>query len=103
MTRTEDLGRARPRNGAALSVVLIVVGAMYLFAQWFGFDLGHLGWPFLIILPGLALLGAAAFDGRSLASLAVPASMVTTTGLILLVQNTFYLWDTWAYAWSLLI
>ena len=23
--------------------------------------------------------------------------------LILLVQNTFNLWDTWAYAWSLLI
>jgi hypothetical protein len=27
--------------------------------------------------------------------------MVTTVGLILLVQNSFNLWQTWAYAWAL--
>lgn len=92
-----------PRSSAGLGIVLVSIGALYLAAQWFGFDLGHLGWPFLIILPGAALVGAAAWGDRSLASLAVPGSMVTTTGLILLVQNTFNLWETWAYAWSLLI
>jgi hypothetical protein len=103
MTRTEDVSRTGPRSGAAVGVVLICIGALYLAAQWFGFDLGHLGWPFLIIVPGVALVGAAALADRSFANLAVPGSMATTTGLLLLVQNTFNLWDTWAYAWSLLI
>ena len=103
MTTTENVYQANARSGAAAGIVLICIGALYLAAQWFGFDVGHVGWPFLIILPGLALVGAAAFGDRSFAGQAVPGSMATMTGLILLVQNAFNLWDTWAYAWSLLI
>jgi hypothetical protein len=33
--------------------------------------------------------------------LAIPASIVTIMGVILLVQNSFNLWQTWAYAWAL--
>jgi hypothetical protein len=103
MTRTENVQQVGQPRGAALGIVLISIGGLYLAAQWFGFDVGHLGWPFLVILPGAALVGAAAWGDRSFASLAVPGSMVITTGLMLLVQNTFNLWETWAYAWSLLI
>jgi hypothetical protein len=103
MTRNENVYPTNPRSGAAVGIVLICIGALYLVAQWVGFDVGHLGWPFLIILPGVALMGAAALADRSFAGLAVPGSMATMTGLILLVQNTFDVWDTWAYAWGLLI
>jgi hypothetical protein len=33
--------------------------------------------------------------------LAIPGCVITTVGLILAIQNTFDLWQTWAYAWAL--
>jgi hypothetical protein len=91
------------RGGAGLGVALISIGGLYLAAQWTGLDLGRFGWPLFVLLPGLALIAAATQGGRVSASLAVPGSLLATTGLILLVQNTFNLWDTWAYAWTLFI
>ena len=35
--------------------------------------------------------------------MAVPGCVLTTVGLILAIQNTFNLWQTWAYAWTLII
>jgi peptidoglycan/LPS O-acetylase OafA/YrhL len=55
-----------------------------------------------VLLPGLALFLAMAAGGRAMAWLAIPASVVTMTGLILLIQNAYDLWQTWAYAWALI-
>src|SRR6185312_11166376 len=41
--------------------------------------------------------------GRGSSGLAIPGSIVTTAGLILLIQNTFGIWQTWAYAWALIV
>src|SRR5260370_11723999 len=83
-------------------VVLVGLGVLFLVQQAFGFDIGHYGWPLFVILPGLAFLGAFALGPRSASGLAVPGCVVTTVGLILAVQNTFNLWETWAYVWALI-
>jgi hypothetical protein len=83
--------------------VLIGVGLLYLAQQLLGLDLGRYGWPLFILVPGLALLAAFVLGGRGAAGLAVPGCVVTTIGLVLLVQNTFNLWATWAYAWALIV
>jgi hypothetical protein len=83
--------------------VLIVVGVLFLAQQLLGLDLGRYGWPLFVLVPGLALLAAFALGGRGAAGLAVPGCVVTTVGLVLLVQNTFDLWTTWAYAWGLIV
>jgi hypothetical protein len=64
---------------------------------------GEAGWPFFVIVPGLLLLGAAFLvpKPRGL-GFAVAGSIVTTVGLILLVQNATGLYETWAWVWALI-
>jgi hypothetical protein len=83
-------------------VVLVGLGLLFLVQQGLGIDIGRFGWPLFVILPGLGMLVAFAFAPRSAAGLAIPGCVVTTIGLILAVQNTFNLWQTWAYAWTLI-
>jgi hypothetical protein len=40
-----------------LGVLLIVLGALFFVGQTVGIDLGHFGWPFFVIIPGLAVFG----------------------------------------------
>ena len=85
-----------------LGVLLIALGALLFVGPSAGFDLGRIGWPFFVIVPGLALFGVglAAGDptGKRLTSL---GAAVTTVGVILLYQNTVDHFESWAYAWAL--
>ena len=83
-------------------VVLVGLGVLFLVQQAFGIDVGHYGWPIFVILPGLAFLAAFALAPRGAAGLAIPGCVITTTGLILAVQNTLNVYETWAYAWALI-
>ena len=96
----------RPHGTAAataIGLVLVGLGIVLLAQQVVGFDLGKYGWPALIVLPGLALLAVFALGGRGAGGLAVPGCVVTTVGLLLAVMNAFNLWQTWAYAWGLVV
>jgi hypothetical protein len=79
-------------------VVLVGLGVLFLFQQAVGVEIGQYAWPLFVIFPGLAFLAAFALGPRSAAGLAIPGCVVTTVGLILAVQNTFNVWETWAYA-----
>ncbi len=95
MTQPQDIGR---RIGA---VVLIGLGVLFLLGQTLRFDIFGFGWPFFVILPGLAFLYFAIRGDASAAPLAVPGAIVTGTGAILFYQNVTDHWDSWAYAWAL--
>src|SRR5260370_26933710 len=84
-------------------IVLVGLGILFLVQQVVGFDIGHFGWPLFVLLPGLAFLAAYALGPRGAAGMAVPGCVLTTIGLILAIQNTFNLWATGAYAWTLVI
>jgi len=99
-----------PRNSAAVLVVgllLIVVGGAALVLRQAGVDLfeavGSWGWPFFVIVPGLALLGMAVVPTppRGI-SFAIAGSVVTTVGALLLYQSRTGDWESWAYAWALI-
>jgi hypothetical protein len=82
---------------------LIIVGLFWLISRFLPEDLGHYGWPFFIIVPGLALVVGALLLGAAAGErLIVLGSIVTITGLLLFVQNLTELWATWAYAWALI-
>jgi hypothetical protein len=97
--------RSPSSNQAATvgGLVLVGLGLVFLAQQALGFDLGHFGWPLVVMLPGVAMLAAFALGPRGAGGLAVPGCVVTTVGLILAVQNTFGVWQTWAYAWGLVV
>jgi len=95
--------RRGPDQAATIGgVVLVGLGVLFLVQQALGIDIGHLAWPIFVLLPGCALLIAFAVGPRSAAGLAIPGCVITTVGLILAIQNTFDLWQTWAYAWALI-
>jgi len=85
-----------------LGAVLVALGALFLLEQFFDFRLGDWMWPFFIIIPGLLCFVGMVLGGKSAGQLAIPGSIVTTVGLLLLYQNTFNHFESWAYAWALI-
>ena len=104
----EKMNSTKNTNTASLvlGAVLILAGILFLFGKLLGsvfhFDFGHYTWPLFIILPGMLLfLAAFTLERQSGLVMAIFGGMVTTTGFILLVQNTFDIYASWAYAWAL--
>lgn len=85
-----------------VGMVLVGLGLLFLVAQLFNVNVMHFTWPFFVIVPGLLFFVGMMLGGKDAGGLAIPGSIITTTGLILLYQNTFNHWQSWAYAWALI-
>ena len=91
--------RRRGASGTAVvGAVLIVLGLIFLAGQQFNLDVAHLGWPFYVIAPGVALL-AFGLTQHNGSGLSIAGSIVTIVGLLLFYQNAFDHWESWAYVW----
>ena len=92
--------RSGASNGAGL--MLVALGVFFLLAQFLDFNVWGFAWPFMIIIPGLLFFVAMLAGGPALGALAIPGSIITTIGLILLYQSTFDHFESWSYAWALI-
>jgi len=92
----------RGRTNAIIGMVLVGLGAMFLLGQLFDINMWRFFWPFFIIIPGLLFFLGMALGGKSAGPLAIPGSIVTTVGLLLLYQSVTNHWESWAYAWALI-
>lgn len=96
-----------PRRGRRPSTVVgglfVLIGAILLAGQFVHIDIGHYGWPFFVIVPGLVILFVAlTASGAVSEGLAILGSIITLTGLILLFQDATDHYESWAYAWALI-
>jgi hypothetical protein len=92
---------SRDRVSLYLGIGLVLLGAAFLVLRLVDVDVSSVPWPYWVIGGGLLVLIGGLLS-RSFASvLLVPGSMLTTIGLILLLQNSMHLWTTWVYAWAL--
>jgi hypothetical protein len=91
------------RGGVVAGALLVLLGVVLLIHPVTGVNPWAVIWPFCIIIPGLALFLITLGGGRAAAPLAIPASVLTTLGLILFYQNTFGYFQSWAYAWALIV
>ena len=100
---TEDNGNRGPRIGnMVLGGALVVLGILFILGQLLDISVGRFVWPFFIIVPGVLLFVFALTTGGSASEgLAIFGSVVTMTGTLLLYQNTFDHFQSWAYAWAL--
>ena len=94
--------RSSSDAGVVWGILLVLVGVFFLAARYAPTEVGQLGWPFFVLVPGLALLFIGA-TVRSVSGLLVPGSVVTVVALVLAVQNTFDVWASWTYAWALVV
>jgi hypothetical protein len=95
-------GRAGQRGAIVLGITLVIVGAIALVGRALSIDVFGLGWPVLVLVPGVALfIAAVAVGGPAGVALAIPGGIVTMVGVVLAFQNATGLWATWAYAWAL--
>src|SRR5829696_8829920 len=95
-------GTRRIATTTLVGALLIVVGVLFLIGQLLGIDLERFAWPFFVIVPGVLLFFLAlAREGRTGERLAMVGSAITMVGAILLLQNTFDYFQSWAYAWAL--
>jgi hypothetical protein len=100
----DDHGRRRLGGEAALGGLLVLLGLVVLLGQALDLEVGRVAWPVFVIVPGLGLLGLGlAAAGRLGEVLAMAGGVVTMAGLVLLIQNATDRFETWAYAWTLVL
>jgi hypothetical protein len=96
-------GKQNPYSQTGLGIGLVLLGLFFFVAQYTNFDWGEFLWPLFIVGPGVALLAFAALGGKASAELAIPGSIVTMVGSILWIQNITGRFESWAYAWGLIV
>jgi hypothetical protein len=83
--------------------ILIIFGLLSLVPRFFDMiDWGFI-WPLIVIGFGALFFIAMAAGGRQAAPFAIPASIISGIGLILLFQNITGRWESMSYFWALII
>lgn len=94
------------RNFSSLvgGVMLVVLGLLALGSQIFP-QVNFWGafWPLIIVSVGALFFVGMFTRGKSGAGMAIPGSIITTIGLILLVQNLTSHWISMTYAWTVVL
>ena len=94
----------RNAGGLVVGALLIVFGLLALAGQVFrGLHFWSAFWPFIIIGVGTMFFVGMFAGGKSVSGLAVPGSIITTIGLILLYQNLTGHWESWSYGWTVIL
>jgi hypothetical protein len=83
--------------------ILIGLGVIFLVGQYVGFRGFEYIWPVFVIGLGAAFFVGMLAGGKTLAGLAVPGSVLTTIGLVLLVQTLTGRWEAWSYGWTFIV
>ena len=89
-----------------LGSALVIVGVGWFVMRELAIDpfkaVSDAGWPYFVIIPGVALLLVSLVrTPPSGVGFAIAGSIVTTVGCVLLYQQTTGHWTSWAYAWAL--
>jgi hypothetical protein len=97
------MNQENSRTGIVTGVLLILLGVAFLALQFLEIKFWSGWWPTAVIGVGLLFFIAMLVSGKSGGVLAIPGSIIVMVGLILLFHNTFGFWETWAYAWTLIV
>lgn len=94
----------RSNTGNVVSgLILIGLGVIFLLGQFINFSAWQLVWPLLVMGAGGMFFAGMLAGGKSAAGLAVPGSIISVIGAVLLYQNFTRHWNSWAYAWTLIV
>lgn len=93
------------RGSLTFGIILILLGAWFL-ATTFIPEIGAFmdrfaDWPVWVVGPGLIFMVAALISG--VFELFIPGSIISGIGLILYYQSETGDWQSWSYAWALIV
>lgn len=97
-----SMQKSMNRGTVIVGAVLIAVGILFLIASVLGRDVVKEWWPLIVVVVGLLFFLPLTLQGSGWGAFAIPGSIVTMTGLVLLFQNLLDAWESWAYAWALI-
>lgn len=84
-----------------LGIAIVIIGIAFLIDRIFVIPIMARYWPLAFVLLSLPFIIGVLSNRKAIAILAVPGSLLSMLGLILLFQNLFNAWNTWAYIWTL--
>lgn len=96
------INNARGTVSIIIGFTMVALGILFLVDQLLPVSLWRYTWPFFVIIPGLLFFVGMVLGGPGAGWLAIPGSITTAVGLILLYQNTTGHYESWAYAWALI-
>ncbi len=88
------------RSSIIGGLILVLMGLVFLVAQSSP-DFEDKAWPWIVIEVGAALLVGGILTGAP--ALAIPACIVGGIGALLFWQNATDSFESWAYAWTLIL
>lgn len=91
------------RTTLIVGVLLILIGGIFLLGQITGLIQVSNVWPLVIIGIGALFFVGMAIGGKATGPLAIPGTIIITVGSILLIQSWTGWWETWSYAWALIV
>ena len=98
-----DTGRSRT-GGLIGGGILIGLGLLALLGQLVGAtSVWDFLWPFIIIAFGGLFFVAMLAGGKQAGGYAIPGTIISGVGLILLFQNLTDRWETWSYGWTVIL
>jgi hypothetical protein len=83
--------------------ILIGLGLLFLLAQFFSFAAWQYIWPLVIVGVGAVFFAGMVAGGKGAGALAIPGSILSVIGLLLLFQNLTGHWETWSYGWTIIV
>lgn len=94
----------RSNAGALIAGTLLVVAGIAALARNF-FNVSAWGfiWPFAVIGFGALFFAAMLAGGKQAAAFAIPGTIVSGIGLVLLIQSITGHWEAMSYFWTLII
>ena len=93
----------RNAGGLVGGAALIAIGLLSLASRIFdSFNWGFV-WPFVVIGVGAVFFVAMLSGGKQTAAFAIPGSIISGIGLVLLFQNIFKRWESMSYFWTFIV
>jgi hypothetical protein len=90
-------------GGLVGGAILIGLGTLFLLGQFVHFSAWQYLWPLAMVGMGAIFFIGMVAGGKQAAGLAIPGSILSTLGLLMLFQNLTGHWETWSYGWTIII
>jgi hypothetical protein len=96
--------KSRRAGSLVAGSVLVVFGALALVAELTkSFSFWSTFWPFILVGIGVIFFVGMFAGGKSTAGLAIPGAVFVGIGLMMFIQNLTSHWESWSYAWTVII